>query len=257
MSRKPIIAGNWKMNLNYLEAIKCLQELNDYLTDANFDFSKEAVVVVPSFTNLRSVQVFLESENSKIAWGSQDISAHEDGAYTGEVSGTMLKPLGVSYVLIGHSERRQYHVDKDPKILIAKISKTIECGFTPIFCCGEGLEVRKENKQIEFVSEQLNSVLKHFSAEDIEKMVIAYEPIWAIGTGETATDEDAQEVCGAIRKWVAQQFSTELADAVRIQYGGSVKSTNASSLMAKPDIDGLLVGGASLKADEFSKIVMF
>lgn len=253
--RKPIIAGNWKMNLDYLQGTDLFLELNKILEDSNFSFNDREVVVIPSFTSIRSIQ--LASEKSQISYGAQDISANEDGAFTGEVSGSMLKTLGVKYVLVGHSERRQYHSDKCSCVLVKKIKQAFNYGFTPIFCVGEPLEIRQENKQIEHVFSQLEEVLSEFSSDEISKIVIAYEPVWAIGTGETATAEDAEEVCEQIRCYISKNVGEDVALKVRIQYGGSVKSSNAAEIMNKPNIDGLLVGGAALKADEFAKIAQF
>ncbi|MCF2706259.1 triose-phosphate isomerase [Arcanobacterium haemolyticum] len=256
MARTPIMAGNWKMNLDHLEAAHLVQSLAWNLKDANHDYSAVEVVVVPPFTDIRTVQTLVEGDDLQIRYGAQDVSTHDEGAYTGEVSTGMLTKLGVSYVVVGHSERREYHGETN-EIVGAKAKKVLDAGMTPIMCCGEALEVRKAGEHVSFVLSQIDAMLAGLSADEVAKSVIAYEPIWAIGTGEVATPEDAQEVCGAIRGRIAELFDQSVADAVRIQYGGSVKSSNVRDIMAKPDVDGALVGGASLKADEFTKIATF
>ncbi|NEB36686.1 triose-phosphate isomerase [Streptomyces sp. SID14515] len=253
-TRTPLMAGNWKMNLNHLEAIAHLQKLSFALADK--DFEDVEVAVLPPFTDLRTVQTLVDGDKLKIKYGAQDISAHDSGAYTGEISGPMLAKLRCTYVAIGHSERRQYHGESD-EICNAKVKAAFKHGLTPILCVGEGLDIRKAGDQVSYTLAQLDGALKDIPAEQAESIVIAYEPVWAIGTGEVATPEDAQEVCGAIRGRLAELYSQELADAVRIQYGGSVKSGNVAAIMAKPDVDGALIGGAALDADEFVKIVRF
>lgn len=253
-TRTPLMAGNWKMNLNHLEAIAHVQKLAFALTDKDYD-AVEAAVLAP-FTDLRSVQTLVDGDKLKIKYGAQDISAHDSGAYTGEISGPMLAKLKCTYVAVGHSERRQYHAETD-EICNAKVKAAFKHGLTPILCVGEGLDIRKAGDQVSYTLSQLDGGLKDIPAEQAESVVIAYEPVWAIGTGEVATPEDAQEVCGAIRGRLAELYSQELADQVRIQYGGSVKSGNVAAIMAQPDVDGALVGGAALDADEFVKIVRF
>jgi triosephosphate isomerase len=253
-NRTPLMAGNWKMNLNHLEAIAHVQKLAFALTDKDYD-ATEVAVLVP-FTDLRSVQTLVDGDKLKIKYGAQDISAHESGAYTGEISGPMLAKLRAAYVAVGHSERRQYHGESD-ELCNAKVKAAFAHGITPILCVGEGLEVRKAGQQVPHTLAQVDGGLKDLPAEQAETIVIAYEPVWAIGTGEVATPEDAQEVCGAIRGRLAELYSQELADKVRIQYGGSVKSGNIAAIMAQADVDGALVGGAALDADEFVKIVRF
>lgn len=252
--RTPLMAGNWKMNLNHLEAIAHVQKLAFALADKDYDAVE--VAVLPPFTDLRSVQTLVDGDKLKIKYGAQDISAHDSGAYTGEISGPMLAKLKCTFVAVGHSERRQYHAETD-EVCNAKVKAAYKHGLTPILCVGEGLDIRKAGDQVAHTLAQLDGALKDIPAEQAETIVVAYEPVWAIGTGEVATPEDAQEVCGAIRGRLAELYSQELADAVRIQYGGSVKSGNVAAIMAQPDVDGALIGGAALDADEFVKIVRF
>ena len=254
MARKPLIAGNWKMNLNHLEAIALVQKIAFALPDKYFD--KVDVTVIPPFVDLRSVQTLIEGDKLRITYGAQDVSVHESGAYTGEVSAAMLAKLGCRFAVVGHSERRQYHNETD-ELCNAKVKAAFKYGITPILCVGEGLDVRKAGEQVPYTLAQVDGGLKDVPAEQAETIVIAYEPVWAIGTGEVATPEDAQEVCGAIRGRLAELYSQELADKVRIQYGGSVKGGNVAAIMAQPDVDGALVGGAALDTDEFVKIVRF
>lgn len=256
MARTPIMAGNWKMNLDHLEATSLVQKLAWTLKDLKHDYENVEVAVIPPFTDIRSVQTLVDAEEFDIKYGAQDVSVHDSGAYTGEVSTAMLSKLGVSYVVVGHSERREYHGESN-ELIGQKAKKVLDAGMTPIMCCGEALEIRKEGTHVEYVLGQIDEMLKDLSAEEVAKSVIAYEPVWAIGTGEVATPEDAQEVCGAIRNRIVELFDDATAEAVRIQYGGSVKSDNVKEIMAKPDVDGALVGGASLKADEFAKIVTY
>ncbi|GAA0443192.1 triosephosphate isomerase [Acrocarpospora corrugata] len=254
MSRKPLIAGNWKMNKNHLEAIKLVQELAFSFTDKDFD--KVEVAVLPPFTDLRSVQTLVDGDKLRIVYGAQDLSAHDAGAYTGEISGAQLAKLGCTFVTIGHSERRQYHVEDDA-LVNAKVKAAFRHELTPILCVGEGLPVRQAGDQVPHTIAQVDGALAGVGAAQVKSIVIAYEPVWAIGTGEVATPEDAQEVCGAIRTRLAGLYDREVADAVRILYGGSVKSDNTAGIMAKPDVDGALVGGASLDPGEFVKICRF
>ncbi|MFF2435718.1 triose-phosphate isomerase [Streptomyces sp. NPDC058107] len=253
-TRTPLMAGNWKMNLNHLEAIAHVQKLAFALADKDYDAVE--VAVLPPFTGLRSVQTLVDGDKLKIKYGAQDVSAHDSGAYTGEISGPMLAKLKCTYVAIGHSERRQYHHETD-EIVNAKIKAAYRNGLTPILCVGEEESVREEGRHVAHTLAQVDGALKEIPAEQAESIVIAYEPVWAIGTGKVCGADDAQEVCGAIRGRLAELYSQELADAVRIQYGGSVKSGNVAEIMAKPDIDGALIGGAALDADEFVKIVRF
>ncbi|OII59941.1 MULTISPECIES: triose-phosphate isomerase [unclassified Streptomyces] len=253
-TRTPLMAGNWKMNLNHLEAIAHVQKLAFALTDK--DYADTEVAVLVPFTDLRSVQTLVDGDKLKIKYGAQDLSAHDSGAYTGEISGAMLAKLSCTYVAVGHSERRQYHGETDTTCN-EKVKAAYKHGLTPILCVGEGLDVRKAGDQVAYTLAQLDGALKSIPAEQAASIVIAYEPVWAIGTGEVATPEDAQEVCGAIRGRLAELYSQDLADQVRIQYGGSVKAGNIAAIMSQPDVDGALVGGASLDTEEFVKIVRF
>ena len=255
-SRTPLMAGNWKMNLNHLEAVHLVQKLALTLADKKHDFAKAEVVVVPPFTDLRSVQTLVDGDRLQIRYGAQDVSVHDDGAYTGEISAAMLAKLGCSYVAVGHSERREYH-HEDDALVNAKAHKALAAGMTPIVCVGEGLDVRKEGAHVGHCIAQVDGSLAGFTAEQVAGLVIAYEPVWAIGTGEVATPEDAQEVCAAIRARIREVHGDDAADGVRVLYGGSVKAANVAGIMAKPDVDGALVGGASLQADEFGGICRF
>ena len=256
MSRTPIMAGNWKMNLNHIDAVGLVQKLAWTLADERYDPAKCEAVVIPPFTNLRTVQTLIDGDKLPLKHGAQDLSPNDDGAYTGDISADMLVKLDCAYVIIGHSERREYHGETN-ELIGAKAKKALDAGLTPIICCGEALEIRKAGTHVEFVLGQIDAMLAGLTGEEVAKSVIAYEPIWAIGTGEVASSDDAQEVCGAIRVRIGELFDGAVADAVRIQYGGSVKSDSIRDLMSKPDVDGALVGGASLKADEFAKIVTF
>lgn len=256
MARKPILAGNWKMNLNHVEAVGLVQKLAWTLADKKWEAGQsEAVVIVP-FTDIRTVQTLVEGDRLPILFGAQDVSAQEKGAYTGEISASMLAKLGCTYVVVGHSERRQYHAESD-ELINAKAKQVLAHDMTPIICVGEGLDIRKEGNQVPFTLAQVDGALAGLTAEQVAGLVIAYEPVWAIGTGEVATPADAQEVCGAIRARVAELYDQPTAEAVRIQYGGSVKASNVVEIMAQPDVDGALVGGASLDPEEFAGIVRF
>ncbi len=252
--RKPLIAGNWKMNFNHLEAIAHVQKMAFALKEA--DYESTDITVLPPFTDIRSVQTLVDADRLELTYGAQDVSAHEKGAYTGEVSAKMLAKLGCTYVLAGHSERRQYHCEDDA-LVNAKVKAAFKEDLTPIMCVGEGLEVRKAGEHLSHTLGQIDGGLEKIPAEQAGRIVIAYEPVWAIGTGEVATPEDAQEVCGAIRTRVAELYSGDLADQVRVLYGGSVKPDNIAGIMAKSDIDGALVGGASLDAGDFVKLCRF
>ena len=256
MARTPLIAGNWKLNLDHLEATHTVQKLAWLLRDAKHDFEDVEVAVLASFTSIRSVQTLVDADQLELKYGAQDISQHSSGAYTGEVSGAQLAKLGVSYVAVGHSERREYHGETDA-VVAAKTKAAFDAGIVPIVCVGEGLDIRKAGDQVEYTLAQVDGALEGLPADKAKDVVIAYEPVWAIGTGEVATPADAQEVCGAIRGRLAELYDEELAAGVRVLYGGSVKSGSIAQLMAETDVDGGLVGGASLDPEEFAKIARF
>ena len=255
-TRTPLMAGNWKMNLDHQQAISTVQKLSWSLKDAKHDYSAVEVAVLPPFTHLRSVQTLVDGDKLELVYGAQDISKHESGAYTGEISGSMLSKLGCTYVVIGHSERREYHAESD-ELVNAKVRAAFAHGLTPILCVGEGLEVRKAGDQVSYTLAQVEAALAEVPTEQIARIVVAYEPVWAIGTGEVATPEDAQEVCGAIRGALARLYDESVASGVRVLYGGSVKSGNVAQIMAQPDVDGALVGGASLDPEEFARIARY
>ena len=252
--RKPLIAGNWKMNLNHLEAIAVTQKLSYSLDDKDYDAVD--VAVLPPFTDIRSVQTLIDGDRLRLTYGAQDLSPEASGAFTGDISGSMLNKLGCSYVAVGHSERRAIHNEGD-EIVNRKIKAALANEITPIFCIGEELSIREAGTHVEHVLNQVRNGLKGFHKPDLKKIVFAYEPVWAIGTGKTASAEDAQEVCSAIRVELAKIGSTEIAEAARVLYGGSVKSSNIVEIMKQADIDGVLVGGASLDAEEFARIARF
>jgi triosephosphate isomerase len=249
--RRPLMAGNWKMNCNHLEAIALTQKLAFSLNEK--ELTDVDVVILPPFTDIRSVQTLVDGDKLLLTYGAQDISQHQSGAYTGDISGPMLAKLGCSYVVVGHSERRQYHAESD-ELVNAKVKAALTNDIIPILCIGEGLEVREAGNHVEHTLSQLDGGLAGLTGTQVEKVVIAYEPVWAIGTGKTATPADAQEVIGAIRARLAETQGDPVAQAVRVLYGGSVKSGNIGEIMNEPDIDGALVGGASLDAEEFAKI---
>ncbi len=250
------MAGNWKMNLNHQEAALLVQKLSWTLSDKRHDYAKVEVVVVPPFTDLRSVQTMVDGDRLSLKYGAQDVSTQDSGAYTGEISAAMLAKLGCSYVVVGHSERREQHAETDA-VVNAKAHKTVAASMVPIVCVGEGLEVRKAEEHVAYTLAQVEGSLAGFTAEQVGALVVAYEPVWAIGTGEVATPEDAQEVCGAIRGRLRELHGDDAADAVRVLYGGSVKAANVAGIMVKDDVDGALVGGASLQAEEFGGICRF
>ena len=255
-SRTPLMAGNWKMNLDHLQGTHLVQKLDWTLRDAKHDFGAVEVVVVPPFTDLRSVQTLVEGDRLALRYGAQDVSPHDSGAYTGDISAAFLAKLGCAYVVVGHSERRDGHGETD-EVVASKAVAAYRHGLVPIVCVGEGLEVRQAGEHVAHVLAQVEGSLSGITAEQAATLVIAYEPVWAIGTGEVATPEDAQEVCAAIRGKLAELYSAETADRVRILYGGSVKSGNVASIMAGADVDGALVGGASLQAEEFASICRY
>ena len=246
MARKRIIAGNWKMNMTPSEAVKLVEELKPLVVNDDVDvvYCVPAIDIVPVVEAVKGTNVQVGAENFYI---------EDKGAYTGEISAPMLVDAGVKYVIIGHSERREYFKEDDA-FLNKKVKKAIACGLTPILCCGETLEQREMGVTMDWIRLQIKSDLAGVAADDVKNLVIAYEPIWAIGTGKTATSDQAEEVCKGIRELIAEVYDTDTAEAVRIQYGGSMNAGNAKELLAKPNIDGGLIGGASLKA-EFGQVV--
>ena len=253
--RKPLISGNWKMNLNHFEAIQIVQKLAFLLTKD--DYEAVDVSVHPPFVDIRSVQTTLfDQKKCKIIVGAQTCHWEEKGAFTGEVSPAFLPKLDVQYVIVGHSERRELFGETD-EVVNKKVKAVLKYGMTPIMCCGETLDEREAGVTHDKVALQVREGLKGLKADVVGDLVIAYEPIWAIGTGKTATADDAQSVCKMIRETVAETFKEDAAASVRIQYGGSVKASNAKELMGQKDIDGALVGGASLDPDEFAKLVQY
>ena len=256
MARTPLMAGNWKSNLNHQEAVVLVQKLAWTLQDKKHDPARSEVVVIPPFTDIRSVQTLVDGDRLSLRYGAQDVSEHDGGAYTGEISASMLAKLGCSYVVVGHSERREHHGESDA-VVNAKTQRALAAEITPIVCVGEGLEVRQAGEHVAHTIAQVDGALQGLTAEQVAGIVVAYEPVWAIGTGEVATPDDAQEVCSAIRSRVAATVSAEAAGSLRILYGGSVKAANIAAIMAKSDVDGALVGGASLQAEEFAAIARF
>ncbi len=252
MARIPLVSGNWKMHHDHFEALRTVQKLSYNL--GGHDFGKVAVSVHPPFTDLRTVQTAIESDRMKFSLGAQNCHWEDKGAFTGEVSPLFLAKMNVSYVICGHSERRELFGETDEDVN-RKVKAIIKAGMTPIMCCGETDEEREAGQAESKVDGQIRAGLAGVPADQVAKLVIAYEPIWAIGTGKTATPEDAQAMCALVRRVVREVAGDEAADAVRIQYGGSVKPGNAAELLGQPDIDGALVGGAALDADEFAQIV--
>jgi triosephosphate isomerase (TIM) len=252
--RMPLMAGNWKMNLTHLEAIALVQKLAFTLTGQDFDATE--VAVLPPFTALRSVQTLVTGDKLRIRYGAQDLSPHDQGAYTGDVSGPMLAKLACSYALAGHSERRRYHGEDDATVN-AKARAALRSGITPIVCVGEDLAVRQAGDHIAHILAQVDGSLTGIGGQQIAGLVVAYEPVWAIGTGEVARPEDAQEACQAIRERISAVHGHDEALDMRILYGGSVKADNVAAIMAQPAIDGTLVGGASLDAGEFVRICRY
>jgi triosephosphate isomerase len=255
--RRPLIAGNWKMHLTHLEAIGHVQKIVFSLKETELEAAE--VVVLPPFTALRSVQTLVTGDKLEVGYGAQDLSPYDSGAYTGDISGAMLAALACEYVVVGHSERRAIH-GEDDALVARKVQAALRHELVPILCVGEGLEVRRAGEHVAHCITQLDAALEGLTAEQLvgagdgNGIVLAYEPVWAIGTGEVATPEDAQEVCGALRARLAERFGPETAATVRILYGGSVKAASTAGILAGPDIDGALVGGASLDADEFAQI---
>jgi triosephosphate isomerase (TIM) len=255
-SRTPLMAGNWKMNLDHQQATHLVQKLTWTLSDAKHDYNDVEVVVLPPFTDIRSVQTLVDGDKLQLGYGAQDLSAFDAGAHTGEISGAFLAKLGCSYVTVGHSERRQYHAETDA-VVASKAQAAYRHGLTPIVCVGEPLEIRQAGTHVEYTLTQLDGSLVGITPQQAASVVIAYEPVWAIGTGEVATPEDAQEACAAIRGRLAELYTQATADGVRVLYGGSVKATNIAGIMAKPDVDGALVGGASIDPAEFASIARY
>jgi triosephosphate isomerase len=245
--RKKVIAGNWKMNNDIVQTTELINGLKSLLAS-----SKAEVIVCPPYTSLATAQQLLV--NSSIKLGAQDVSLYDSGAYTGEVSVSMLKSVGCSYVIVGHSERRQYHHETN-EIINQKAKKVLSGGMLPIICVGETLEEREKNITDQVLTTQVKGVLAGLSSADVERSIVAYEPVWAIGTGKTATKEQAEEAHKVIRNVITQLYSTAVSDKVVIQYGGSVKGDNAKELLSQPNIDGALVGGACLKAESFASII--
>ena len=257
--RRPLIAGNWKMQMTHLEAITLVQKLDFSLDEKQLDAAE--VVVLPPFTALRSVQTLVMGDKLDIGYGAQDLSPHDAGAYTGDVSGAMLSALACQYVVVGHSERRAIH-GEDDAVVASKVQAALRHGLVPILCVGEGLEIRQAGQHVAHTTAQLDAALEGVTAEQLAAgdgggVVIAYEPVWAIGTGEVATPEDAQEVCAAIRTLLAELYSGDVADGIRVLYGGSVKAANIAAIMAQEDVDGALVGGASIDPAEFASICRY
>ncbi|NBX23113.1 MAG: triose-phosphate isomerase [Microbacteriaceae bacterium] len=253
-ARVPLIAGNWKMNLDHLQAIAFVQKLAWTLDEAKHDTAASEVAVFPPFTDLRSVQTLVEAEKFSIAYGAQDVSTHESGAFTGEISGSFLASLACSYVLVGHSERRQFHGETND-VVGAKVRAALSFGLVPILCVGETADDLEEFGASAVPVAQVKASLAGISAD--AEVVIAYEPVWAIGSGKAATEEQAELVCGALRETLRENFGSEFADRTRILYGGSVKASNIAAFMRQSNIDGALVGGASLDVAEFASIVRF
>jgi triosephosphate isomerase (TIM) len=248
------MAGNWKMHENHFEALALVQKLAFTLADKDYTFVE--VAVLPPFTALRSVQTLIDGDKLRIVYGAQDLSAFDSGAYTGEISGPMLAKLGCTYVVVGHSERRQYHAESD-QVVNTKLKAALRHNLTPILCVGEPLPVRQAGEQVAHILAQLDGSLAGVPAEAVAGLVVAYEPVWAIGTGEVATPSDAQEACAAIRGRISAIHGAETGVSVRILYGGSVKPGNIAPIMAQPDVDGALVGGASLDSGQFAQICRY
>lgn len=253
MARTPLIAGNWKMNHDHLEAISTVQKLAWALEDAKLDDSQCEVVVIPPFTDIRSVQTLVQGDKLWLRYGAQDVSRHEPGAHTGEIAATFLSRLGCTYVVVGHSERRaDNHETND--VVAAKVKAALGHDLVPILCVGESLDQREDGTHVEFTLAQLEESLAGLSAEDLTGLVIAYEPVWAIGTGKTATAEDAAEMAAAIRARLRETYGDSLAESTRILYGGSVKTDNVADILVSDDVDGALVGGASLSGPDFAAL---
>ena len=253
-TRTPLIAGNWKMNLDHLQSIAFVQKLAWSLKDAKHDYSTVEAVVFPPFTDLRSVQTLLDADKLHLGLGAQDLSAHDSGAHTGEISGAFLSKLDIRYVIVGHSERRTMHGETDA-VVAAKVLAAHRNGLVPVLCVGETAADLEEHGPSAVPVAQLRAAVADLPAD--AEIVVAYEPVWAIGSGKAATAEQAEQVCAALRDALADVLGSDSAAATRILYGGSVKSSNIASFMREPNVDGALVGGASLDVDEFASIVRF
>lgn len=253
-TRTPLIAGNWKMNLDHLQAVAFVQKLHWTLKDAKHDDASVEVAVFPPFTDLRTVQTLLDADKIPFALGAQDVSTHDSGAYTGEVSGAFLAKLDARYVIIGHSERRQYHAETD-EVVASKVKAAIKHGLVPVICVGETSEDLEKFGASAVPVSQLSVALEGLKP-DVD-IVVAYEPVWAIGSGQAATPEQAQDVCAKLRDVIADKLGADAAARTRVLYGGSVKAANIASFMREPDVDGALVGGASLVVDEFAAIIRY
>lgn len=251
--RIPLVAGNWKMNFDHLEATYFVQKLVWLLRDAHFDFKRCEVALFPSFTSLRSVQVLVEADKLHVAYGAQSVSVTTQGAFTGDVSADMIAHLGCSYVIVGHSERRKYHPEDDANI-VDQVRAVLAAGMQPILCVGESFEERRQGIELDFAVGQVRDVTRDLNEEQAAKLIVAYEPVWAIGTGMVATPQSAQDSANAIRNDLKTTFGTKVSDSVRILYGGSVTSKNAAELISQPDVDGFLIGGAALDVEELAKI---
>ncbi|HEY4535946.1 MAG TPA: triose-phosphate isomerase [Enteractinococcus sp.] len=254
--RTPLIAGNWKMHMDHFQAVSLVQKLSWTLADHDHDFSTVQVAVFPPFTDLRSVQTLIMADKLELTYGAQDLSQFDAGAYTGDISGDFLAKLGCTYVLVGHSERRSIHNESDATVN-AKLQAALRHEMTPILCVGEGLETRRAGEHVAHTLAQVRNALAGVDADSTAKLVIAYEPVWAIGTGEVAGPADAQEMGAAIRQEITELYDAETAQSMRVLYGGSVKADNVATIMRERDIDGVLVGGASLDDEEFANIVRF
>lgn len=254
VSRIPLVAGNWKMHFDHLQATYFVQKLSWLLRDAHFDFDSAEIAIMPPYTAIRSVQVLVEADRMRLRIGAQNVSAISEGAFTGDVSAQMLQKLGCSYVIIGHSERRKYYPEDDAS-LVDKVRATLAAGMSPILCVGESFEERRQGIELDYAVGQVRDVIRDLSEGQAKRLLIAYEPVWAIGKGNSATPRDAQEAAAAIRNLFRQTYGEEVAQIVRVLYGGSVKSSNTVDLMGGRDVDGFLVGGASLDPLEFSKII--
>ncbi|MBZ4486514.1 triose-phosphate isomerase [Microbacterium sp. cx-55] len=254
VTRTPLIAGNWKMNLDHLQAVALVQKLHWTLKDAKHESDTVEVALFPPFTDLRTVQTLIDADKIPFALGAQDISTHDSGAYTGEISGAFLAKLDAAYVIIGHSERREYHAESD-EVVAAKVAAALRHGLRPVICVGETAADLEEFGASAVPVGQLRVALEGVAAD--AEIVVAYEPVWAIGSGQAATPDQAQEVCAKLREVVAETLGADAAARTRVLYGGSVKSSNIASFLREPDVDGALVGGASLVADEFAAIIRF